>query len=299
MAEVNPEGTIGAPINNAVQQSNASSRHRAWCFTTNNYTDETLVLMRDLPCKYLVYGKEVSPTTGTPHLQGYVVLNSAKTRTALARLIPRSNLEVARGDSLQNFTYCSKEGDFIELGDRPRTPAERGQMEVDRWDAIWIAASTGNIMDIPSQVRIRCYPTLRRIERDFMPQVAQISSVCGTWIHGPSGCGKTRAVVDQFPSAYPKMLNKWWDGYQEEEIVYLDDVDPTQSAWLARYLKIWADRYAFIAEIKGGSRKIRPRRFIVTSQYTIGECFTDEPTREALNRRFTSIEKVLGQNIIV
>lgn len=121
----------------------------------------------------------------------------------------------------------------------------------------------------------------------------------GLWIYGAAGVGKTKAVADQYPAAYRKPLSKWWDGYRGQETIVLDDVDPGSAEWLRRFLKIWGDRYSFGAESKGGSTVIRPLKFIVTSQYSIEEMYTDEPTREALNRRYIVIEKTLGQNIIL
>ena len=53
------------------------SRNRNYCFTFNNYPDTSLV--DNLICKYIAYSKEVAPTTGTPHLQGYVTFVNAKT----------------------------------------------------------------------------------------------------------------------------------------------------------------------------------------------------------------------------
>ena len=47
-------------------------------------------------------------------------------------------------------------------------------------------------------------------------------------------------------------MNKWWDGYAGEEVVVLDDFDPRHAEHLSYYLKIWADHYAFNAEVKVG-----------------------------------------------
>lgn len=287
-----------APVGQ-VLATNDLRRHRSWCFTSNNYDQPLLDSLSTLPVKYIVYGKEVAPTTRTPHLQGFVCFPSAKTRSAVGRLIPRSHLLVARGTGEENFRYCSKGGDFVERGDRPLAPSDGGDIERIRWDDVWASAKRGAIEEIPAEIRLKYYSGIRRIERDFMPAVAGITSSCGYWIHGVSGSGKTRSVLDAYPEAYPKPLSKWWDGYQSEPVVYLDDVDPSAGPWLGRFLKLWADRYPFIAEIKGGSRKIRPARFLVTSQYTIAQCFSDPHTIEALERRFTVIEKILGQNIIL
>lgn len=118
-----------------------------------------------------------------------------------------------------------------------------------------------------------------------MPAIQPLGDVCGIWLFGESGSGKTRAALAAYPDAYIKPRNNWWDGYQDEEVIIVDDVDKYDVA-LGGKLKHWADFAPFIAEIKGGSRKIRPRLIIVTSQYVIGDIWKDRETKEALGRRF-------------
>lgn len=130
-----------------------------------------------------------------------------------------------------------------------------------------------------------------------MPKVAPLPSVCGIWIYGLSGSGKTRAVLSLYPDCYIKPRNVWWDGYQSEEVVLVDDMDVFDKA-LGGKLKHWADFSPFIGETKGSSSRIRPFKLIVTSQYRISEIWEDEQTREALGRRFTVFEKKKGIDLV-
>lgn len=183
-------------------------------------------------------------------------------------------------------------------GDLPMDDADRGIAERARWEAAWASAKSGRIEEIPADIRVRQYGVIRRIERDYMPACPSLEAPCGLWIWGAAGCGKTLAVKSAYPESYPKPRNVWWDGYQREPVVLLDDVDKFDVR-LGGLLKHWADAYPFIGEVKGGSTKIRPQKFIVTSQYKIEEIWNDEETREALIRRFVVVEKILGQNIII
>lgn len=71
------------------------------------------------------------------------------------------------------------------------------------------------------------------------------------WIYGESGTGKTRYAVGNYPKAYRKDHTKWWDGYNGESEVILDDLGKDHG-YIGHYLKLWADRYAINGETKGG-----------------------------------------------
>lgn len=106
---------------------------KSWCFTINNYTDEQVLHLRLLAeyqgLSYLVIGREVAPTTGTPHIQGYVVFNERLSLASVRELLPQCHLVRARGTAKQNFEYCSKDGDFEEYGTLPTASGNRCQFE--------------------------------------------------------------------------------------------------------------------------------------------------------------------------
>jgi len=284
----------------------ANAKFRGWLFTWNNYPDTYRDTLDQLECRYICAGEEIAPTTGTPHLQGYVYFRGQKRLATMRGLLPGCHLLPANGTSLENRLYCGKlrpqdpepNAIFYERGNIPIDPAAKGEAERVRWETAWSLAKLGQIETISPDIRVRQYTTLRRIERDYMPAVEPLTGVCGVWIYGLSGAGKTRGVLDAFPNAYPKPRTMWWDGYQGESVVIIDDIDRFDVK-LGGHLKHWADCYCFIGESKGGSKKIRPSRVFVTSQYRIEDIWEDGETRDALNRRFHTIEKVEGQGMIL
>lgn len=85
---------------------------RKWCFTFNNYKNSDIIVLKDLFQNHLyIFGEEKAPTTGTPHLQGFVQF---KTKVRPLSVIPYKtiNWEAAKGTLEQNYIYCSKEGEF-------------------------------------------------------------------------------------------------------------------------------------------------------------------------------------------
>lgn len=271
-------------------------------FTLNNPTpSETdrlrLLASQDL-CRYLVFSHEVAPSTGTPHLQGYVCFNgSVVWNTIKERLGHRVAFYRCDASFKHNYDYVRKlrPGDtpnehWEEFGTKP-AGLKRGRDEQLRWQEAFSNAKAGKFEDIPPDIVVRNYVNLRRIQRDYATPPPDLIQPCGVWIHGISGAGKSHFARHNWPGAYLKLQNKWWDSYQGQDFVILDDFDKNGTC-LSHHLKIWSDKYSFAAEIKGSQIMIRPKKFIITSQYTINELWPDESDheiREALHRRFVDL----------
>lgn len=252
---------------------------RRWIFVVNNYTDADQDKFRELECTYLVYGREVGEE-GTPHLQGYVVFKSNKRLSACKKIHATAHWEIARGSNSQNHEYCTKGGDCHITGDLPDDGA--GASEASRWTAAREAATAGRLEDIPDDIYVRYYRTMKEIKKDHMQRPGDLDACSGEWYYGPPGVGKSHLAREKYPNAYLKMQNKWWDGYQEEESVIMDDFDCKE---LGHLMKIWSDKYSFLAETKGGAIHIRPKRIIVTSNYK-PEDLWEGVLLEAIKRRF-------------
>ena len=276
------------------------------------------------PITYHVWEIEHGSTTGTKHIQGYVEFDKKMIMNTVKKIFCCSwmHLEARRGTAQQAADYCKKEGIYEEhgtlsqqrhddagrfghlgahhgylggeyghLGGEAGREAERARWEVIRSD----------IMALPFDKWAEKYPDIaikhpnsyKRIKFDSLavqPKATLDGDLheANLWLWGKAGCGKTSRVYTEFPGAFRKPKNKWWDGYQFEDVVVLDDVVVKDGEWMNGFLRQWADRYGFVAEIKGASAHIRPKRFIVTSNFSIDEVFATatEADREAIHRRF-------------
>lgn len=268
------------------------SAAKRWCFTdykdTFEYDEATM--------EYLIYGREVCPTTGRKHLQGFVCFKQQKRLSALKKMSNGTHWEVARGSVADNDKYCSKEGDFVTFGTRPLEQGVKGG-EARRLQYVeaYNHAQQGEFDAIEASILLHCYGNIKRIHQDFIlsrPLCNLVpDSVCGLWLCGPPGIGKSyyarELAANAGLSIFSKPLNKWWDGYTNEDLVLLEDVDHFSSGHIGAKLKIWTDEYVFVGEVKGGSIKLRPRGIIVTSNYSIDELWpNDFSFKQALHRRF-------------
>lgn len=104
--------------------------------------------------------------------------------------------------------------------------------------------------------------------------------------------GKSWTIREQYEPLYVKPINKWWDGYNGEPYVLIDDIDPDHS-FLGHFLKIWADRYPFRADTKGGFVHIRPQRIFITSNHPPQDIFKTPEAVAAIQRRF-NIEHIVN-----
>lgn len=256
--------------------SGTRQRSRGFCFTLNHPVENDITKLDSLDCQYLVYGHEVAPTTGTPHLQGYVYFTNARAFKAVLKLLPvRSHVEVARGTPTQNIEYCTKDSEFTERGERPLDPKERGEVNKERWNEARAAAKEGRYDDIPSDLYIRYQSSFKRIRREDQPPPADLEpkEKYGVWIWGPPRTGKSHKARTEYAPYYLKDMNKWWDGYEGEANALLDEFEPNHAQFMTSFLKRWADRWTFSAETKGAKLVIRPQQIVVTSNYSMEECF--------------------------
>jgi len=267
-----------------------TQRSRDWVFTLNNYNEDDIKELKDLECKYIIFGKETGES-GTPHLQGYVYFQNQRMGSQVRKLLPRGCYFAKRAakSPADAIAYCRKDGDVFENGDAPATQHEKGQrgMEAARW-AIK-KARTGDIASIENEQPGLFLQYGARLESLFVPPNQPLGVLEHEWWVGPTGTGKSRLLWELYPDHYGKKINKWWDGYKRQDVVAIEEWSP-EARLTAQALKQWADHYPFQGEIKGGSMQgLRPRKIIVLSNYTIEQCFDRVEDRNPMLRRFKTI----------
>ena len=157
----------------------------------------------DLPpnVKYLK-GQKEEGAGGYVHWQVCVCLRQKKGTRFVRNLFGgRAHVEPTRSDAARDYVWKEDTriaGSQFELG---QTPLRRNQ-ETD-WEGIWQLAKEGKFEEIPPQVRICNYRSLRSIASDFSVTVGMERSCFVFW--GRTGTGKSRrAWQESGMDAYSK-----------------------------------------------------------------------------------------------
>ena len=217
---------------------------RLVCFT--NYWMERD--MSDINCTYLAYAKEVCPTTGREHMQGFAYNSSAQRSSWWNKQFNPSEWKddnskfikwfKCRGTLQENEIYCSKQGSLIEFGQKPMGNGQKRCLE-NLAHVLVDAAQIGTpICDVVTEEQNRATfvqyhngltklyqhavtSKLRKVEKNFAPEVV--------YVWGPPGSGKTRYVQEKEPDVYRVPAAdkyKWHDGYCGQDAVLYDNVTP-------------------------------------------------------------------------
>lgn len=305
----------------------ASQRSRGWCITAHTGVDGITDTADEFKTRYqrlwldpaneslvrpdyICHQREIGAESGAVHHQGYIYWAGKARFNAVIKFCQalyavKAHIAPARGTAAENRTYCSKPDTavpetFWEDGVMPEQ-GKRSDMEQIA-DKVKDGESLREIaQSFPGQFMrynkgIVAYQTLMNTEpRD--PAVAPTVY----WLFGPTGVGKSKYAYETFPAAYSKMTtNKWWDGYNGEKEVIMDDYRAGMVPF-SELLKI-LDRYRHRVEIKGISCELSATVFVITTT-SRPEVTWHSRTDEALGqliRRITDIVEYLpdGQTVV-
>lgn len=244
--------------------------------------------------KFGFFGREQCPTTQRWHAQGFVVMTRAMTFNHVKALsFAGIHWEKANGNPQQNWDYCTKEDKTpMVIGEMPEFLSEGARAKADYKRVIELAKA-GDWDQLEEQhagVYLRHYKTMKLIHQEAIckTQPARLEACNAEWIWGMPGSGKSMLSYDENPEYYDKMPNKWWDNYMGQDVIVIQDLDPTriERDCLVDEIKRWCDIYPFPAEVKGGSLGcIRPKKIVITSNFSIEQCFPKGQDAIAVKRR--------------
>ena len=271
---------------------------RNWCITINNPEWTPIIITEEMKevLKVLIYQLEEG-LNGTIHVQGYLETFSPVRLSKIKNLFPKVHAERRKGNRLQAVQYVTKEdtrkdGPWIYhhkglsleeyIGSLSSSKERRSSLE-DIKAKLDGGCSENIIADefFTDWVRhfkaFREYKLLKTKPRNSFDKLIVIL--------GPSGTGKSKFCMDQYPNAYWKQRSNWWDGYNGEEVVILDEF----YGWLPFDLLLrLCDRYPLLLERKGGQVQCEATTVVITSNL-VPQDWYQKGYKPALYRRISTI----------
>lgn len=259
---------------------------KCWTFTINNPSPSDESRLEGLSFSYLIYGRETG-ALGTPHLQGYVQWAKKKSFKQVQEMLPHgAHIEKARGSPDSNRVYCSKDGDYVEVGSMA-FPGQRSDLDEIRQRIV-----KGESMCSIAEDSFASWCVYRRAFQEyaallhpprFRPNLRVFLIV------GNTGTGKTgvpHVKYDGHIFKVPSSDLKWFDGYANERVALIDDY----SGGAPRdFLLQLLDIYKMQVPIKGGFVPWNPDIIVITTNSHV--CSWGYDYYEAIERRIdTTLE---------
>jgi len=214
-------------------------------------------------CTYVIVGRETCPDTKRLHLQGYAEFDKPKRMSTLKKAFPTMHIEERKGSQKQAIDYCKKDGDWHEEGVL-KQQGKRSDLE-DVASDIFKGNSLSDIAGAHPTQFIKYAKGIKELRASTFTDRPYDKPPVVTWIWGPAGTGKTRSAFEAHESVYIKDGTMWWDGYEQQEAIIIDDFD---GKWPYRDLLRLLDRYPYQGQYKGGYIKINSPYIYITCEYS-------------------------------
>lgn len=269
---------------------------RGWCFTINNYTFDDILSLFVLDVDYLVFGFETGDKNGVSHIQGYLYVKNKIDFSTLQKVMVRAHLIKARGTLKQNYDYCGKSGEFYSFGDYSvEQPRQGSRTDLSSLQELLKVKPISEVAEERFVEYMRYGRMMEVYKSRMMPLRTEMPIV--EWIYGSPGVGKTRYALQRCKTFYIKDETKWWDGYEQQEAIILDDYD---GQWPFRSFLRLLDRYPYRGEIKGGTVQINSPYIIITADKSISDMYPLlTPMEMKQLRRRIKIERQIKSTDIV
>lgn len=263
---------------------------RHYCFTS--FDVEAPKMGADV--RYLVFQRERCPSTGKEHWQGYVEFTTVKKFTGAGLAISQTSVhfEKRAGTRDQARTYCMKEDSRLwgpyEYGTWIKGQGARSDVKSVA-DCVKEGWNDNEIANEFPREYMRMAKGISLLRAALTEKRRWKTNVEIYW--GPTGTGKSLLAHEQYPDAYIYTgMNGWWDGYDGQEDVIVEDFRP--SFWSCDFMLRICDRYPMRVNIKGSSAEFVAKNLIFTSNLNPTEWYPEQ--MKAVMRRVDFCELVDG-----
>lgn len=247
----------------------------------------------------LVAQEEICPTTQRLHFQAYVRFKNS-VRLAQVKSIFGSGVhaELRKGTEMEAIAYCSK----LETRKPDTSPFFFGEMgkqgvrsDLEEIKTMIIQKkSEKEIAEAHFGDYLRYYKGIREVKNLFSEEKRNWK-MKNIIIWGKPGTGKTWAATKYNPDSWwiKEPTTKWWDGYNYQEIVIIDDYDHNDPTHLnINYMLRLMDRYPMRVECKGSTMEFSSKTIVITANQNPKEWFPNSRQRDAFFRRIDEIIEI-------
>jgi len=280
---------VGGNINPNLEASrrplNKKGKGKSWFLTINNWTIEEKAFAEALPCQRKIIAEELAPTTGTPHIHIAIIFKSSKRWAAMKKLFPRADVRQMRG-RWSDQEYLLKEGNaYIEDNTKQ---GQRTDIELFVKDAQ--VETEQKILEVHPGAWCkyqRAYSRLKEMKEKKASRAFRHLNVIVHW--GYTGTWKTRIAYDLGGHIWKPSAPEWWNGYEGEEIIIIDEFYGQMRA--ARFLSL-LDGYQCRLPTKGGFTYARWTTVYITSNVHPDDWYAGkipESVKQAMMRRIKKV----------
>ena len=268
---------------------------RHWCFTLNNPDGDDITRLTRAAgmgqFKYWAWQLEKGKREETTHIQGYIGLARRTRFSSVKAMLPGNpHLEMAV-DAAASYRYCQKDDSYVAGGlreashDTPPGPTE--QLKGNVWQKYQSDCNSGRTyMEL-----CEMYPHLRsqegamrKIYEDHLYKervtLKDMKAIEVETYWGPPGIGKSLTVRDILETKhkdepfYRQHDGKWFDGYNYEKNLWIDDMGPGRFT-RAAFMQL-LDRGTVRVEVKGGHALAKFERIFITTNFDPRDWFYKE-----------------------
>jgi len=265
--------------------------HRAWVFTWNNpppdWQQFIIALKEDLP--HVVAYRETG-ASGTPHIQGYLVLRVSRRLDGVRGLLPFGlHWEPRHGPESRAQAYCRKDGNADHIDYDDRRPGRRSDLaEVAEIIAKNPRTGPREVAIAFPERFIKFHAGISALARAIVPVSGLIVQRNVYWHFGATGCGKTYTAITQAQALADDISNifiwsiknfKFAGSYAGEEFVIFEELRTTWEHFSFGGLLTLLDSYRAEVEVKGGVVPWNAKHIWITTPLHPREFITDEERR--------------------